>query len=248
MICWEPLQDTETRGESGDSVGATTELTSSSPPFCSFQPAAHLQEDFPLVASYLRTITNEPAPIPSASDTIDEDDEDEELDQGEDGEGEDEDEDADMSAELSADNLSSLMAERLTEDQTSLLMEQFAEVMRKCEEDGINRDEELKQSEFARGAFLPPFLPSTPAAARTIRLNLYVADPISYSRSRLQWSKLLSSRPSTLDELSTLDRLLLRRSQLRNRLLEERETRGREWSLDVRHLELDLDRHGSAEI
>ncbi|KAL7414580.1 ankyrin repeat-containing domain protein [Mrakia frigida] len=103
-------------------------------------PAAHLQEDFPLVASYLRTITNEPAPIPSASDTIDEDDEDEELD-----EGEDEEEDADMSAELSADNLSSLMAERLTEEQTSVLMEQFAEVMRKCEEDGINRDEELKQ-------------------------------------------------------------------------------------------------------
>lgn len=54
-----------------------------------------------------------------------------------------------MSAELSADNLSSLMAERLTEEQTSVLMEQFAEVMRKCEEDGINRDEELKQSEFS---------------------------------------------------------------------------------------------------
>lgn len=52
-----------------------------------------------------------------------------------------------MSAELSADNLSSLMAERLTDEQTSALMEQFAEVMKRCEEDGVNRDEELKQSQ-----------------------------------------------------------------------------------------------------
>lgn len=55
-----------------------------------------------------------------------------------------------MSAELSADNLSSLMAERLTDEQTSVLMEKFAEVMKKCEEDGINRDEELKQSQSLR--------------------------------------------------------------------------------------------------
>jgi len=145
------------RGEAGEVAGMNCRAHLSLFPSLPLQPAAHLQEDFPLVASYLRTITNEPALIPSASDTIDEDDEDEELDQGEDGEGEDEDEDADMSAELSADNLSSLMAERLTEDQTSLLMEQFAEVMRKCEEDGINRDEELKQSEFRATRFLLVF-------------------------------------------------------------------------------------------
>jgi hypothetical protein len=37
------------------------------------------------------------------------------------------------------------MAERLSEEQTNELMGKFAEVMRRCEEDGVNRDDELKQ-------------------------------------------------------------------------------------------------------
>lgn len=37
------------------------------------------------------------------------------------------------------------MAERLSEDQTTELMAKFEEIMKRCEEDGVNRDEELAE-------------------------------------------------------------------------------------------------------
>lgn len=96
------------------------------------------------MAAFLRSLTGEAAPVEEEKEdyTIYEEDEDAAENEIEDAEMEGAEEGF---AELSADHLSSLMAERLTEEQTAKLMERFAEVMRKCEEDGVNRDEELKQ-------------------------------------------------------------------------------------------------------
>jgi hypothetical protein len=56
--------------------------------------------------------------------------------------------DADVGSLLTNEHLSSLMAERLTEDQTTALMGKFEEIMKKCEEDGVNRDAELAERAF----------------------------------------------------------------------------------------------------
>jgi hypothetical protein len=114
------------------------------------QPAAHLEEDFPLVAAYIRTLTSEPAPSPSADLNTSTDSA--PADSSIPEEADEDMTDADVSAELSANDLNSLMAERLSEEQTNELMGKFAEVMRRCEEDGVNRDDELKQ----RSSSSPP--------------------------------------------------------------------------------------------
>lgn len=53
--------------------------------------------------------------------------------------------DTNVGSLLTNEHLSSLMAERLTEEQTTALMGQFEEIMKRCEEDGVNRDAELAE-------------------------------------------------------------------------------------------------------
>lgn len=58
-------------------------------------------------------------------------------------------------ADLTSDQLSSLMAERMTEEQTADLMQKFQDVMKRCEEQGTDPDEELKKRErLVRPLFL----------------------------------------------------------------------------------------------
>lgn len=75
----------------------------------------------------------------------------------------------DVSSLLTNEHLSSLMAERLSEEQTTELMAKFEEIMKRCEEDGVNRDEELAE----RTSPLPCLCrPSPTDPLNTCALNL----------------------------------------------------------------------------
>ena len=105
-------------------------------PFC--QAADFLEEDSPEVAAYLRTLL--PAsllPVAGGGGAGADDDNDDDDSGMED--------DADVGSLLTNEHLSSLMAERLTEEQTTTLMGKFEEIMKQCEEDGVNRDAELAE-------------------------------------------------------------------------------------------------------
>lgn len=163
--------------------------------FPSTQPAMHLEEDFPLVAAYIRTLTSEPAPPPSTMDTADSsfssipEDHQPSTETG--------DEPMMPDADLSANDLNSLMAERLSEEQTNVLMGKFGEIMRQCEEDGINRDEELKRrkfkSETGKDIFVPLDASSVCAYSYSFisSLSIYFSPPPFLSSS---FSFLISGR------------------------------------------------------
>lgn len=90
------------------------------------QAADFLEEDAPEVSAYLRTLLpgSSSSSRPLSDEASDADD---------------------VSSLLTNEHLSSLMAERLSEDQTTELMAKFEEIMKRCEEDGVNRDEELAE-------------------------------------------------------------------------------------------------------
>ncbi|CED84727.1 FOG: Ankyrin repeat [Phaffia rhodozyma] len=110
--------------------------------------AENLEEEFPEVSTYLRTLllltipstavprsnppTDASSPLNSSQAPHDEDED-------------EEDEDGDVSNQLTSAHLSQLMADRLTDEQTTDMMRRFEEVMKKTEEDGVNRDEELAE-------------------------------------------------------------------------------------------------------